>query len=140
MHFSHWSEEKKERKLIKLFKKCGPVFGTWQKRLTGDSHGRASLRCGYAGGSSVSAGVGSAFHRSRMDMASRPCGLAHGHGDEQPMEEKKVITRKLKSTAPADAEQNKFRLRIVLGRVVTCTNRAPHVSHLYGFSPEWMRV
>lgn len=22
----------------------------------------------------------------------------------------------------------------------TCTKRAPHVSHLYGFSPEWMRV
>ena len=24
--------------------------------------------------------------------------------------------------------------------VTTCTKRAPHVSHLYGFSPEWMRV
>lgn len=50
-----------------------------------NSHGRASLQCGCAGGSSVSAGAGSAFHRCRMDMASHPCGLAHGHGDGQPM-------------------------------------------------------
>lgn len=50
----------------------------------GDLHDRAFLPCGYAGGSSTSAGAGSAFHRSRMDMASHPCGLIRGRGDEQP--------------------------------------------------------
>lgn len=25
-------------------------------------------------------------------------------------------------------------------RLGTCTKREPHVSHLYGFSPEWMRL
>lgn len=58
-----------------------------------NSHGRAFLQCGYGGGSSVSAGAGSAFHRFRMDMASHPCGLTHGHGDEQPAEKKKTKVR-----------------------------------------------
>ena len=30
--------------------------------------------------------------------------------------------------------------RFLCNGVITCTKRAPHVSHLYGFSPEWMRV
>lgn len=47
-------------------------------------HGRAFLLCGYVGGSSMSAGAGTVFHKSHTDMASHPCGLTHGHGDEQP--------------------------------------------------------
>lgn len=49
-----------------------------------DLHGRASLPCGCAGGSSASAGGGSASRRSRTDKASPPCGSARGRGDERP--------------------------------------------------------
>lgn len=83
----------------------------------------------------MSAGAGSAFHRSRMDMASHPCGLAHGHGDERPTKKTKQNKKTVINTRPCSAE-SKFRLV----QTLTCTNRAPHVSHLYGFSPEWMRV
>lgn len=47
-------------------------------------HGRAFRLCVCGGGSSASAGDGSGFHRSRMGMASRPCGSAHERADEQP--------------------------------------------------------
>lgn len=50
----------------------------------GNLHGRASLPCGCAGGSSASAGDGSVFHRSHMGMASHRCGSTHGHEDAQP--------------------------------------------------------
>lgn len=39
----------------------------------------------------------------------------------------------------ADAEEEDTSGERV-GFILTWTKRAPHVSHLYGFSPEWMRV
>lgn len=96
LHFSHWKGKKKKNgatlfiKYIKSeFKGCYDVIVRFCHFLIseveyGDLHGRAFLLCGYAGGSSTSAGAGSVFHRSHTDMASHPCGLTHGHGDEQP--------------------------------------------------------
>lgn len=49
-----------------------------------DLHGTASLPCVCAGGSSASAGGGSAFRRSRRDTASPPCGSTRGRAGEQP--------------------------------------------------------
>lgn len=60
------------------------------KAEEGSLHGTAFLPCGSAGGSSTSAGGGSAFRRSRTDMASRQCGSARGRGDEQPERETKL--------------------------------------------------
>lgn len=160
-----------------------------------DLHGRAFLLCVCAGDSSMSAGDGSVFHRSRMDMASHPCGSTRGHGDEQPDMWTKIhiyiiyiyifkiawilnfervksfsdtyhyILYKcftvivgisdipsynyswqlcISAISPYIIERenvlNEVIFRFVCEGVITCTKRAPHVSHLYGFSPEWMRV
>lgn len=50
----------------------------------------------------------------------------------------------ISAAGPNTIKRKKFnksaRSRCLCKCVVTCTKRAPHVSHLYGFSPEWMRV
>lgn len=98
LHFSHWrriGERGGVRRASAFFFCCCCRWRFVQSSLfnpkpKGDLHGRASLQCGCAGGSSTSVGGESEFHRSHTDMASHPCGLAHGRGDEQPATHKTI--------------------------------------------------
>ena len=86
LHFSHCKRQKSgitfrcSRCVLDLFWTSPGVNGV-------SLHGRASLPCVCAGGSSTSADGGSVFHRSHRGMASHPCGSTRGHEDEQPKQE-----------------------------------------------------
>lgn len=95
-------------------------------------HGRVFLRCGCAGDSWASVDGGSVCYTRSSSTVSRRCGSAREHAGEPP-------DRFRNESWSESWNFINVHVRFMLRRGRTWTKAEPHVSHLYGFSPEWMR-